>query len=77
MIGKSLKIFLLFLSSTILTLVLIAFIHRYTLPYSEEGKYLNEINSVVRKEQAMAVYGTMAGVFFLLSSLLWWWVKRK
>lgn len=77
MVGKSLKYFFLLFAVTAFVFLLVVFIHRYNLPYSEEGKYLDELNSVVYEKQAVEVYGALAGLLFLLSCVLWWWAKKK
>lgn len=75
MVGKALKIFLLCLSISVFTLAFVVFVYRWNLPY-ENGKYVTT-DGIVYADSMVEFAGLLSGIFFLLSCLLVWAVKRK
>jgi len=50
---------------------------RYTLPYSETGKYFDEANSVVYREQAIFVYGLASALCLFAFVIGCRWTLRQ
>lgn len=50
---------------------------RYTLPYSETGKYFDEANGVVYEEQAILVYGLASALCLFAFVIGCRWTLRQ